>query len=147
MSFHTAFAYQRLMTIAYPSTVLKAFSEWASDNCPAEHPIWPRLRGESRFCRLIFEPDIQARTSEKRFDQEEKGNRYTMINYCYIRNNTVECRLLPMMDSPKKAWEAIQVLLETTNKFLLATAKREKKIEAISTLDSTPTIKEITACV
>lgn len=146
MSFNNAFTYQRLMDDRYPATILKYMEEWAKrEGLPADNPLWPRLKGESRYCQHVFDPDGQVGNTGKDYDQTRSGHRYTVINYCWQRYSTLECRLLPMMPSAPIAISAIKELLDITNLFLVATAKREKILKGESTCpqDEATTIKRI----
>jgi hypothetical protein len=100
MSTIDAAYYQMLMRIEYPSTVLKYIREWAQENLPDDHFIWPR-----------------------------SGHRYTVINYCWRRYNTLECRLLPMMPTPELATNAVKELVNITERFLVASAEKEEKLQ------------------
>lgn len=137
INFKTAFSYNRVMTAAYPATVVEEFRKWATaKHMPDSHPIWPRLAGKCRFCQHVFDADNQARSEDKDHDQQRVGHRYTVINYCYGRYCTAECRLLPMMNTVDMATEAIQELLDITNAFLVALPfKREKKQQLDFTAD------------
>lgn len=129
LSFKTAFAYNRLMTPQYPATVIAAFEKWAKQQqLPEAHSIWPRLAGASRYCQFKFDADNQVLNRDKDHDQGRPGHRYTVVNYCYGRYNTLECRLLPMMQTVDQACNAIQELISVTNAFLVALpVKREPK--------------------
>lgn len=130
MSFKTALTYSRLMVPTFPSTVVKYVSEWAGrEKLPKSHPLWARLAGKCDFCKLEFFADEQAKTTQKDYDRRRHGNRYQAVNYCYGTHGTVEIRLLPMMDEVDQAQRAIQELLDITNGFLLATAKKEEKVQ------------------
>lgn len=121
LSFKTAFAYNRLMTAQYPATVVEEFKKWAkAEALSGEHPIWSRLMDKSRFCQHTFDADRQVINRDKDHNQERNGHRYTVINYCYSRYSTIECRLLPMMGNIDQAIRAVQELLDVTNAFLLA---------------------------
>lgn len=125
----TALTYQRLMDPRYPATIVAAFKAWAKkEGFPEDHHFWPRLAGKSRYCQHKFYADEQISKKEKQFNQEQFGNRYTVIHYAYARFGTVECRLLPMMADVAQATRAIQELLDVTNAFLLATAKKEPRV-------------------
>lgn len=121
LSFKTAFAYNRLMTIQYPATVVAEYRKWAQrEGLNEKHPLWPRLDGKSKYCQLKFDADGQVMNRDKDHNQERPGHRYTVINYCYSRYSTIECRLLPMMDTTDRAIRAVQELLDITNAFLVA---------------------------
>jgi hypothetical protein len=129
MSFVSAFTYMRVMRPNYPSTVLDYVTLWAKkEGLSPYHPLWPRLEGKSRYCQHKFFADAQVATPSKDFHQDRDGHRYTVINYPFVRNQTVECRLLPMMDTVDQAISAIQNLLDVTNAYLVATAAREPKV-------------------
>lgn len=130
LSFKTSLTYARLMTNAYPSTVLAYLTAWAKEEkLPKDHPIWPRLRGQSEYCQHVFSADLQVQNKRKDFDHHRHGNRYSLINYAYYVNNTLECRLLPMLETADQAIRAIERYIAITNAFLVATAKREPKHE------------------
>lgn len=121
---NNAFLYQQLMTEAYPATIVAEMKKWATIYLSEAHHIWPRLLDQNRYCRHRYYADQQAFTQNKDHSQTRLGNRYTVVNYCWGRQRTVECRLLPMMDTSDKAYEIIQELINITEKFLCATAKR-----------------------
>lgn len=130
VSFIHAFTYQRLMKSSFVSTTIKYMKEWATkQGFTADHPIWPRLEGKSRYCQHKFFPDAQAAIASKEFDQTREGHRYTVWNFCYTRNHTAECRLLPMFAKVEEAESAIDHLIAIINAFLVATAAKEPKIE------------------
>ena len=137
INFKSAFSYNRVMTAAYPATIVEAFKTWAKQKqLPDTHPIWPRLAGKSRYCQHVFDADNQVRATEKDHNQERPGHRYTVVNYCYGRYCTAECRLLPMMATAELAVEAVQELLDVTNAFLVALpAKREPKQQVEHVVD------------
>ena len=129
MSTKYALYYQMLMTVEYPSTIVKYMKEWAETNkLPPEHPIWDRLAGKSKYCQHIFTADDQVLTARRDFDQNAKGHRYTVINYCHKRLGTLECRLLPMMETADLAVSALNEILSITERFLVAQAVKEPKI-------------------
>lgn len=135
MSFKNALNYQRLMTVQYPSTIVAYMRKWAEENrLPQNHPIWERLAGRSRFCQHLFFADEQARKVEKEHNQEREGHRYTVINYCWARVQTLECRLLPMMETPEMALSAINHLVRVTNAFLVKSSKQARKEKKIGVI-------------
>lgn len=128
LSFQTALTYQRLMSPAYPATIIAYVTKWAKERkLDKEHPIWPRLNGQSQYCQHRFWADDQVNRS-KDHDRHRPGNRYTVVNYCYSAHSTLECRLLPMMSDVDGAIDAIQNVLNITNAFLVATKGREEKV-------------------
>lgn len=135
MSFNTALTYMRLMTPSYPATVVSYMLDWAKrTGLGKNHPIWSRLRGKSIYCQHVFDPEGQIKNNNKDHDQRRAGHRYTAINYCFSRTGTMECRLLPMMETSTMAQDVIAELLDVTNGYLLATNKKEPKVK-ISTKD------------
>lgn len=126
LSFRTALQYQRLMDPKYPATIVAYVRKWAErEGLPPENPIWPRLKGESRYCQHLFHADQQVKFQDKTFNQDQPGHRYTVINYCYSRYTTLECRLLPMFPTAKQAQSAIDELVSITNAFLKTDRTRE----------------------
>ena len=129
LSFRTALTYQRLMTPTYPSTIVAYIRQWAEgEKLAKKHPIWPRLRGECEYCQHVYQADEQSSTGGKDYDHHRVGHRYTVVNYCYNRHSTVECRLLPMFDTPEQAVKAVREIIDITNAYLLATGRREERI-------------------
>lgn len=129
MSFQSALTYQRLMDPKYPATILAYVRKWSKDQkLKDNHPIWHRLNGDSPYCRHQFTADDQVMAVDKDFNRERRGNRYTVVNYCWSRTSTLECRLLPAMSSVELAIDAIDNLINITNGFLVATAKKEAKV-------------------
>lgn len=129
MSFESALHYQRLMVPEYQQAILNQMGRWATEEkLPLDHSLWGRLRGDSVYCQHKFWPDHQIRTRGKAFDQRTEGHRYTVINYCYANNGTVECRLLPMMSTADQGIRAVQRILDITNAFLSRDRDKEKKL-------------------
>lgn len=127
LSFRTALTYSRLMCPEYPGTVINEITKWAKKEAlPKEHCIWSRLKGKSVYCQHVYSADEQVRTTTKDHNRERAGHRYTVINYCWARVSTLECRLLPMMDNVDRAERLIQEYIDITNAFLMATGKREQ---------------------
>lgn len=136
----TALAYSRLMCPEYPGTVVASIRQYCEQQkFKKDHPIWPRLSGKSRFCQHLYMADDQVRNAQKDHDQHRQGHRYTVINYCHARTGTIECRLLPMMETADQAIRLIQEFLDITNAFLRATRKREQKYEAAAMVDGSAT--------
>ena len=139
MSFMSALCYARLMRPEYPATIIKYVEKWArAEELPAAHPIWDRLAGKSRFCQHVFHADEQVSTVRKDHDQQRPGHRYTVMNYCFNTNGTMECRLLPMMEKAEQSIRAVQEIINITNAFLVVTAQKEKKVKVAIDEDSKP---------
>lgn len=146
MSFASARHYQMLMVPEFQATILKYVKRWAKvEALEPDHPIWARLSGEYEHCTNHFWPDLQAKANNKDYDKLREGNRYTAINYCFNMNSTIECRLLPMMDTPALGIRAIQQVIDITNASLVVLAEREEKVSA-QVLDNGDTEEE-GACV
>lgn len=126
MSFDTLRWYQLLMTPDYQATILHFLKEWAVENKFREtHCIWERLAGKSRYCQDEFWPDQQATRKQKDHNMDRPGHRYTVIHYCG-RQTTIECRVLPMMNSPVKANSAVTRVIDITNACLYLLGKSSK---------------------
>lgn len=133
MSFRTPFSYQRLMVnqpYSFPATIVEYIKRWAErEKLPNTHPIWERLEGKCEYCQHIFHAEEQAKSSNKDFDHHRHGHRYTVIGYCWGRYKTVECRLLPMMETKEQATRAVMEVVNITNAFLdsIAGYREQKK--------------------
>lgn len=125
MGFETIYQYMLLAdSPAYQDTVVEYLGRWGKEEgLKDSHPLWSRLRGESVYCQKKFWPQEQMNMTRKDHDQKRVGHRYTMIHYCWGRYRTVECRLLPMMDTPEQANSVIKRLLDITNAYLLTVDK------------------------
>jgi hypothetical protein len=128
------FAYQRLMTNApfsYPGTIVEYMKRWATaQKLDAKHPIWHRLAGRNEYCQHVFQAEEQVTKASKDFDHHRSGHRYTVVGFCWSRLKTLECRLLPMMDTAEKAVSAVQEIINITNAFLAASRERELKLRS-----------------
>jgi hypothetical protein len=128
MSFDTLWHYHLLMVPEYPVTVVEYLKKWATAaGIKDTHPIWPRLRHESRYCQNEFWPDAQAVRKDKGHNQEQHGHRYTHVHYCGARLNTIEIRTLPMMEKFKTAADAIHQVIAITNASLYILGRKTGK--------------------
>lgn len=130
MSFAHRLNYARIMTPEYMQAILKNLREWAEEEkLGADHPIWPRITKPNHdHCAHQYLGDAQVKMRKK--DYHSRGtahSRYTAINYCYAQHRTVECRLLPMMETSDQAVRGVNRVLKTTNQFLAAIRQRELK--------------------
>jgi hypothetical protein len=127
MSFNTLLTYQRLMTPAFEPEVISLLRKWAQATAlPPEHPLFTRLAGKSRYCRLGNTLiDAQARLDKKNFDHHARVNRYTAVNYAHATHGTIEIRVLPMFDTADLACEALHRVIDITNAFVLTQIYRE----------------------
>lgn len=130
MSFKSVLHYQRLMTPAFMWSIVNYVRKWAeTEGLPKTHPIWPRLEGKSRYCKLQFHADLQSQQRAKDHDQQRPGNRYTAINYCFSVHQTIECRLLPMMEGADLGIRAVQNIFDITNAFLVGSREKEQALK------------------
>lgn len=129
--------YMRLMDERYPATVIHYLKKWAEkEKLPPEDPAWERLLGQSIYCQHLYMADEQVKNMQKDYEKHRVGHRYTAINYCFSRSGlgTIECRVLPITADAELGIRGIQEFLSTTNKFLAATAVKEKKYRTTLTL-------------
>lgn len=131
MSFKSPLVYQRLMDPTYQETIFEFVGRWATSKrdagrLPADHPIFERLKGNTQYCQKKFWADHQAAQRQKSFQRNREGNRYTAVNYCYGLHQTVEIRLLSMFDKADLAEEALRLLLDITNAWLVVGRKIPK---------------------
>jgi hypothetical protein len=149
MSFADCMMYGRLMHIDYHDTVVEYLKRWATEeNIPPTHTLWDRLNNKCEHCQHKFWPDKQARQTEKIYDKEMEGHRYTVINYCYgLRRvgGTVEVRVLPMFDSPEQSWRAIMRVIDITNGCLIKLAKKENPLIGEVKTDDTYVVNKTVA--
>lgn len=129
MSFTCLREYATLMVPEYEATLLEYLTRWGNRNriCD-EHPLWERLKGTTEYCRRIHWPDKQAQAPGKDWDHNRDGHRYTVVNYGFGTHGTIECRVLPMFDSPDIAISALQEVINITRCSLVAATRKEKRI-------------------
>lgn len=133
MSFEDARHYAQLMIPEYQATIIDTLKDWATEhNLSSDHPIWPRLRGENEYCNHSFWPDEQLRTGrQKDFDHFRPGNRYSAIAYRRKKGvYTIECRILPMMETPSQAHSGLKHVIRVTNACLVAVKGRKIPISS-----------------
>jgi hypothetical protein len=150
MSFKDMLTYMRLMTPAYQDAMVEYLRRWGvKEGLPTTHHLFSRLRGESRYCKLNYFAQEQARIEGKNYNHDAAINRYTAINYSFGTHGTVECRLLPMFPTAEQSLRALKEVLAITNAFLVAQARREDKIiDAVVVEDDlAPLREEVTECV
>lgn len=133
MSFKGAMNYQRLMIPEYTSTLVDYMIEWAKEEgLKGSHPVWPRLKNESEYCQHKFQADEQANVTTKEYNHSAPGHRYTAVNYPFNRIGTIECRLLPMMETVEQAIRAVHRVLDITNATIVVVAKTFKEDKFIA---------------
>ena len=132
MSFRSAAHYGRLMIPEYQYTAFDYVARWAEiEKLGKDHPIWKRLSGKNEFCRNEFHADMQVLQNKKEYSRSDgSAGRYTGINYPHGLHGTIECRLLPMMETAEQGIRAVQHVLDITNACLVMTAKREEQLKA-----------------
>jgi hypothetical protein len=114
---------------AYQNTVIDEFKKWATaEGFPASHHIWSRLNGQNEYCQHKFWPKLQMQPTKKDYDHHRTGCRYTAINYCFGVNRTLECRLLPMMETKEQGVRAVKEFLTITNACLVALRQKEERL-------------------
>lgn len=132
--------YMRLMDDeAYPATVVEYIKKWAErEKVPTDDPIWDRLAGKCVYCQHIHWPSEQIKNVTKDYEKTRKGHRYTAIAFHFNRDGlgTIECRLLSMPKDVEQAKRAVKEFISITNRYLVATAKRERKQVAQVVVDS-----------
>jgi hypothetical protein len=115
---------------AYPATVVEYFKQWAErEKIDKTDPIWDRLAGNNIYCQHVHAPSDQVKNLTKDYSKDRKGHRYTAIAFHYLRDGlgTIECRLLTMPKTVEQAQRAVKEFISITNRYLVATAKREAK--------------------
>ena len=143
VSFRTSLSYSRVVREEYPGSIIVYMRKWAEkEGIDKANPIWDRLDGKSTFCQHQFFGDDQLRNTRKDHDKVRRGHRYTVVNFCWGRGiPTAECRLLPMFPEPEQGIRAMREVVDITNRFLAATAKRERKVQVGFPLDADDMIR------
>lgn len=79
---------------------------------PKTHDFWKRLNDQNRFCRRLFQPEIQIKSVQK------DNNRRTHLNFCWSMHKTLECRLFPAFSDPNCILSAVEVLVDCYETYL-----------------------------
>lgn len=131
MSFKSALYYAWLMDADFQTTMGWYLEEFGrEERLSPVHPLWPRVRGESKHCKFLFWADMQTQRRQKNHNMEAEGNRYTAINYCFGLHKTLECRLLPMFTDVNQAIRAVHRVMEVTNASLTVLARKEGRLSS-----------------
>jgi hypothetical protein len=129
VSMSSALQYQRLMDPRLLDYLELGLNAWGmKENLPLDHELFKRLSGANDACQKRYMANEQARVGEKRFDRHAQVHRYTFINYCYSRHETIECRVLPMFSTVEQSASAIKELFHIYNSFIVATAEQEERV-------------------
>lgn len=114
---------------AFPATIVEYIKQWAvKENIPKTDPIWDRLADKNEYCQHRHWPREQV-NSDKDHDRVRYGNRYTAVVFRY-KLGTIECRLLSMPKDVEQGIRAVKEFCSIVNRYLVATAKRERKVVA-----------------
>lgn len=117
--------YSACMSNRFYEHFLNEMDKWGKDyNCRNEL-FWQRLKGENRYCRKRFNPDIQVKYTEKGHNRQDRRDHW---NFCYGLHKTMECRLLPMFKSIETAKSAIFALINCIEGYLNAYTPEEKHL-------------------
>ena len=130
MSFTHKLNYQRLMTPDFTKAMVEGLKVWAAQEGLKEtHPLLARLYDANHpHCAHVYCGEAQSMQTSKDFRSRGTAHsRYTAINYCYSQHQTVECRLLAMMDTPEQATRAVLEVLNITNRLLAKVRAKELK--------------------
>jgi hypothetical protein len=121
-----ALHYGWLMEPEYQETMIHYLSKWAEkEGFPKGHHIWERLEGKTVYCQKKYWPELQYNYKQKDHNQQREGHRYTIVNYSG-RVNTIEVRVLPMMETVAQAIRAVRMVIDITNASLAVLSRQDK---------------------
>jgi hypothetical protein len=140
VSFRYRLHYMLLMNPDFTPFVIKGIINWAeNEKLPKDHPIWKRImQKDHNHCAHIYLGDNQVKAERKEYSSRGTPNsRYTALNYRYAQcianggtRGTIECRLLPMMETVDQAISAVGEVFKLTNQFLAQLKVKEPRVEA-----------------
>lgn len=169
LSFRSALHYQRLMDPEYPKAIIKAVHAWAKDTLPPKHYIWERLKGKNRYCLDQFLADQQARVTQKGHSRYTAVNYCFLLHRTLevrllpmfedipaekqtvptgrVRAHdgmpiTRDTIVKPERKGVNLAVAAIQVVLDTTNRFLYDRRWKERLAVGSLALDQHEIVAE-----
>jgi hypothetical protein len=96
------------------------------------HPFWKRLEGMNRYCRLDFDPDLQAHMTSK------DSCRYGVLNFAYRQHSTMEVRVLPGFEDGELAGSAVAFLLKTIERYLQTLPDEDIETQIASVIEDPP---------
>lgn len=121
--------YAKLMDKRFYDGFLKKVAIWGKEeNFPPEHQLFERLsnknhkEGPARHCNRPFNAIAQASLLEK------TDIRRSALNYCYLKHETIECRVFPAFPDVAQAARAVILYVTAVEDFLIASPPPKKKV-------------------
>lgn len=150
MHVHTSWEVKDYLRLARPDFLLFFAQKWRAylrtADLTANEKVWlsNRLRGSNSYCRVNEAQDAELGIMDQ-------GDRYRQLNFCWGRHKTLECRLLPMMESKEHAMHAVEYLLALYEEYLSTSAQLEDQdvehpIEVDATEHETEVMEIVAAC-
>lgn len=146
VSFDNKLDYMRLMTKTFYSYFLKEIEAWAkAEGIPENDRFWSRFRGDVHYTGRVWAPELQLLGHDL---PNGEGSRYAILNFCWGKHGTLECRLMPMFEDKERSKRAIKAIVDIYEKYLTTHKPREPNYK-IDVVDDSPEVltEEITSCV
>ena len=140
-------SYSRLMDEAFNDLFLErmeAFYVERRDN-PGFDLFRSRLDGQNIYCRKIFRPEEQLWRTEP-YDRDHQLPRYSILNFCYGRHQTLECRLFPMFPEVADSVAAFECFVKACHDYLVR-CPGEKKFSTVIRGRGPATLPTLPPCV
>ena len=116
LHFHASFknldSYSKLMEQHFYDYFMEFVRKWAKDNDIVSDAFHSRLENKNRYCRAVFQPNLQV--TKKRKDD----CRYTHLNYCFALHETLEIRLFPTFQDVEVAKSAANCVIDCIESYL-----------------------------
>jgi hypothetical protein len=133
LSFKSNNSYVRIMDKAFFDHVRAALIDWGRGPGGITYDqFFSRLEGGNSYCRTEYRPMEQVK-------HKEKGPaRYSILNYCYGRYQTVELRALPLFPTLVEAEAAITAYFEIVENWLARPPRGLKPVRKFVDLERAP---------
>ena len=103
--------YSRLCEKSFYKHFKKELIEWGLVHCPNKRSFFDRLAGHNDYCLDVHAPGRQL-------GDNQGQSRYSILNYCWLDHETIECRVLPMFGDKKIALKAVIAILQIYENYL-----------------------------
>ena len=102
--------YMSLTHIDFWHYFRKNLAKWGKKKeFPKTHQFWTRYKGNNTYCKPLFIPEKQI---------HEGSDRYTQVNFCWSKHQTIEFRVLPIFETADLQIESFLQLIEITENYL-----------------------------
>jgi hypothetical protein len=107
-------AYENLNCQEFHNYFVRELKAWGKRANIRNDNFWSRINGENSMCKDEYEGKEQLAVR----DEGYPSCRYCILNFQYDKHRTVECRVLPVFESPSTMISAIKAVIRIFNAWL-----------------------------